>query len=67
MPRAEPRRDRRDGEALYTPVPGKPKCALRKEKLPETHQWFVAHVDSQRAVARESKAAHKKDKAPRKP
>ncbi|TMQ12399.1 MAG: hypothetical protein E6J90_31615 [Deltaproteobacteria bacterium] len=53
--------------AFYTPVPGKPKGALLEEKLPETHKWFVAHVDNKRAVAKESKAAHKKDKAPKKP
>ena len=54
--------------AFYTPVqPGQPKGALLKERLPDTHKWFVAHVDNKRAVAKESKAAHKVDKAPRKP
>jgi hypothetical protein len=54
--------------AFYTPVePGQEKGALLKEKLPETHKWFVAHVDNKHDFAKRSKAAHKKDKAPRKP
>jgi hypothetical protein len=54
--------------AFYTPVkPGQPKGIRLQEKLPETHKWFVAHVDDKQAVAKESKAAHAKDKAPRKP
>jgi hypothetical protein len=53
--------------AFYTPVePGQPKGVRLKEKLPETHKWFAAHVDNKRAVAKESKAAHKDDKAPKK-
>ena len=32
-----------------------------------THKWFVAHVDNKHAFAKQSKAAHKKDKAPKKP
>jgi hypothetical protein len=53
--------------AFYTPVEGQPKGALVKDKLPETHKWFVAHVDNRKAVAKESKAAHNDDKAPKKP
>ena len=54
--------------AFYTPVDdGQEKGVRLKQKLPETHKWFVAHVDNKQAFAKQSKAAHKKDKAPRKP
>jgi hypothetical protein len=54
--------------AFYTPVEdGQEKGIRLKEKLPETHKWFVAHVDNKHAFAKQSKAAHKKDKAPKKP
>jgi hypothetical protein len=54
--------------AFYTPVdPGEPKGQLLKGKLPETHSWFVHHVDNRRAVARESKQARKDDHPPKKP
>lgn len=54
--------------AFYTPgEPGQPKGVRLLEKLPETHAWFVKHVDNKRAVAKESKAAKKDDHAPRKP
>ena len=47
--------------------PGEPKGQLLKGKLPETHSWFVHHVDNRRAVARESKQARKNDHPPKKP
>lgn len=54
--------------AFYTPVaPGEPKGKLLEDKLPETHKWFVAHVDNRRAVARQSKKARKQDHPPKKP
>ncbi|HEY0479157.1 MAG TPA: hypothetical protein VGD37_16680 [Kofleriaceae bacterium] len=54
--------------AFYTPVAhGQPKGAKLKGKLPETHAWFVHHVDNKHAVEKESKAARKHDHAPRKP
>jgi hypothetical protein len=54
--------------AFYTPVgPGEPKGKRLQDKLPETHAWFVGHVDNRRAVARESREAKKDDRAPKKP
>lgn len=54
--------------AFYTPVdPGEPKGKLLQEKLPETHSWFVQHVDNRHAVAKESKEAQTDDHAPKKP
>jgi hypothetical protein len=54
--------------AFYTPVdPGEPKGKLLQDKLPQTHSWFVHHVDNRRAVAKESKEAQKTDHPPKKP
>jgi hypothetical protein len=53
--------------AFYTPgEPGAPKGSRLLEKLPQTHAWFVQHVDNKKDVKKHADRARKDVHAPRK-